>query len=246
MNQENPIIQIRIKELRRERSLTQEELAEELGLSRQSINAMETGRCLPSLPVALQIANFFSVPVTFLLNREMEKAVEKAIQSKEEEDNQTSNYQHNFNRKENNTMTTLTPWSPLREMRSMLDDLMDETSFSPIAAPIAVPAVNISQNENEVMVELRSPGFAKEDLAIEIGEDFVTISGETKKEDEKKSTDKQYFRREFVHSNFSRTVSLPALVDSNKAEAEMKNGVLHIQIPKLVEEKPKTTKIAIK
>lgn len=61
------IIHIRIRDLRRERELTQEELAEALGISRQSINAMEAGRALPSLPVALQIASFFAVPLHQLI-----------------------------------------------------------------------------------------------------------------------------------------------------------------------------------
>ena len=58
-----PAIQIRIRNLRRDRRLTQEELADALGISRQSVNAMEAGRTLPSLPMALQIAQFFAVPL---------------------------------------------------------------------------------------------------------------------------------------------------------------------------------------
>ena len=57
-------LQIRIRDLRRQRSLTQEELADALGISRQSINAMEAGRTLPSLPMALQIAHYFAVPLS--------------------------------------------------------------------------------------------------------------------------------------------------------------------------------------
>jgi putative transcriptional regulator len=57
-------ITIRIRDLRRERSLTQEELADALGISRQSVNAMESGRTLPSLPVAMQMAQFFAVPLS--------------------------------------------------------------------------------------------------------------------------------------------------------------------------------------
>jgi putative transcriptional regulator len=58
-----PSIEVRMRSLRRERRLTQEELADALGISRQSINAMEAGRTLPSLPMALQIATYFSVPL---------------------------------------------------------------------------------------------------------------------------------------------------------------------------------------
>lgn len=62
-DESRPNIQIRIRDLRRDRRLTQEELADALGISRQSVNAMEAGRTLPSLPMALQIAQFFAVPL---------------------------------------------------------------------------------------------------------------------------------------------------------------------------------------
>jgi HSP20 family protein len=67
------IIHIRIRDLRRERELTQEELAEALGISRQSINAMEAGRCLPSLPVAMEIASFFAVPLNQLIAQQQQE-----------------------------------------------------------------------------------------------------------------------------------------------------------------------------
>lgn len=140
-------------------------------------------------------------------------------------------------------MANLIPWSPIREMQRMLDDMMDETLMSPTVA-VSAPAVNISQTADDVHVEVRLPGYNKDDLNIEVGEEFLTISGEMKQEDEKK--DKQYFRREFVQQSFSRTVSLPAMVQPDKAEASMKQGVLRVTLPKIQEEKPKTSKINIK
>ncbi len=234
MNDNKNVIHIRIRDLRREKSLTQEELAEALGVSRQSINAMEAGRCLPSLPVALQIASFFSVPITLLfgLEEEMQQAVQQ-IQQIQPVGNQ---------RKEN--MSQLVPWSPLREMREMLDEMMDETMNYAPATGVTVPAVNISQTEQEVHIDLRLPGFKKEDLTIEVGEDFLAVSGEAKHDHAEGN--KQYFRREFVSQNFSRTVSLPAIVQTTGAEAEMKHGVLNIRLKKAVEEKPKTNRIEIK
>lgn len=247
MNEQEPILTIRIKELRRERSLTQEELAEQLGLSRQSVNALEAGRCMPSLPVAFQIARFFSIPLSrvFVFHDE---AMQAELERFEDSQN-NSNYPPNHKGQEDN-MTTLVPWSPLREMRTMLDDLLDESAW-PVAPQLSVPAVNIHQTENEVRVEMRLPGFKKDDLSIEVGEDFITISGELKSESEKSADgkneeDKQYFRREFMEQSFTRSMALPALVQSEKAEAEMKNGVLHVKIPKVVEEKPKTSKVSIK
>lgn len=230
MQDDLPTIHIRIRELRRERALTQEELAGALGISRQSVNAMEAGRCLPSLPVAMQIASFFAVPLTAFLEAENAR-----VQA--EQQLSTSN-------QEEDTMSQLVPWSPLREMREALDELMDESVNWQAGPQAVVPAVNVSQTEKEVEVELNLPGYQKDQLSIEVGNDFVTISGEA--QTSQKDEGKQYFRREFASRSFQRMISLPAIVESDKAEAEMKHGVLRITIPKVVEEKPKTSKISIK
>jgi len=178
-------IHIRIRDLRRERSLTQEELAAALGLSRQSINAMEAGRNLPSLPVAMQIASFFAVPVHAIFDLP---------------DDSTS------------VLPTLTQWSPLREMREALDDLMQENA-----------------------------NWAPVQIIIEVGDDFLTVASHAS---DVSSSD--CFRREYARQPFERTLALPALVRSEEAEAVMRNGILTITIPKIVEEKPRTARISIR
>lgn len=232
-------IRIRIRDLRREHALTQEELAEALGLSRQSVNAMEAGRCLPSLPVAMQISAFFEVPIhgIFELDGELQDKLEQLAMQPVQALAQP-------NQREEERMNHLTPWSPLRDMREMLDGLMDDATSWNAPVALSAPAANISQTEDSVLVEMRLPGYKREDLSIEVGEDFIAISGEHKQDESKEG--KQYFRREFVESNFSRSMSLPALVKSDEAVAEMKHGVLHVTLPKVKEEKPKTTKLEIK
>jgi HSP20 family protein len=235
---DTPQIIIRIRDLRRERSLTQEALADALGISRQSVNALESGRSLPSLPVALQIADFFAVPLDMLFpTHETHQVVHQTSDVRGsapvplEPRNQPSS-----------AMTHIVPLSPLREMREMLDELMDATWTAPSPA-IAGPAVNVAQTDAAVHVELRLPGFSKDELSIEIGEDFVAISGEQQQSTEQSG--KQYFRREFATQSFTRTITLPAPVAAESARAEMKHGILHITLPKRVEEKPKTHKVDI-
>jgi HSP20 family protein len=234
-----PII-IRIRDLRRERSLTQEALADALGISRQSVNALESGRSLPSLPVALQIADFFSVPLQLLFEMQQEQAKQmpvpvpvSAIQQLQAGRSPQPN---------SNPMTHIVPLSPLREMREMLDELMDANWSSPVPA-MAGPAVNVAHTDTDVLVEMRLPGFHKDDLSIEIGEDFLTITAEHTQET---TSNKQYFRREFATQGFTRTMTLPAPVIAEKAQAEMKHGILHLTLPKHLEEKPKTHRVEIK
>ena len=222
-------IHIRIRDLRRQRSLTQEELAGALGISRQSINAMEAGRCLPSLPVALQIATYFSVPLTTVL-------------STEGPDGETQTFVQTVTNPRDNSLNMLTPWSPLREMREALDGLMDETIAINSLPQMTLPAANVYQIGQSIFVEMCLPGYEKEQLSLEVGEDFLTVSAEGINEYD---DEREYVRREFAPQRFSRTVALPALVVTDTAKAEMKKGILTVQLPKIVEERPKTSRISI-
>ena len=59
----------RLKVLRAERSWSQQDLAERLGVSRQSVNAIETGKYDPSLPLAFRIADLFALPIEAIFTR---------------------------------------------------------------------------------------------------------------------------------------------------------------------------------
>jgi HSP20 family protein len=214
-------IYIRIRDLRRERELTQEELAEALGISRQSINAMEAGRCLPSLPVALQIAAYFAVPLQRLIAiaDENERALAAAIENGDAHIPAPAN-----------------PWEPLREMRDMLDDFIGE---APQLSSGAVPLANMREDDSSITLEFQLPGFAKDDISIDVSVDHLTVSGEAKQE---QNDDGQ---REFSLTSFSRTLALPAAVETDSAQASMKNGILRVQLHKQRDDKPKSKRLEI-
>jgi HSP20 family protein len=195
--------------------------------------------------VALQIASFFSVPLgtIFALEEHMAQQAELLHQHQQQLARELHRELQQPNQSQEEPMS-MVPWSPLREMREALDELMDETANWSAAPQVSAPAVNVSQTEREVVVEMRLPGYRVEDLSIEAGDDFLSLSGDTTSKDD--DTDRHYFRREFVHQSFQRSIALPALVEGNKADAEMKHGVLTVRLPKIVEEKPKTAKIQIK
>lgn len=215
------MISRRLKTLREEKNLTQGELAEQLGISRQSIISVEHGKCLPSLPLALRISKIFekSFEELFFGNESKKKGDEK------------------MNRH-------LMPWSPFRGMDSFFDD----DDFTPDAWPrrrgFQFPLVNVRQSDKEVIITADIPGIKEEDVNIEVSEDFVDISGERKEEE--KHEDEGYFHQEVRYGSFARRVPLPAEIKSDKAEASIKDGLLTIVIPKLEPEKPKVTKIKVK
>jgi len=104
----------------------------------------------------------------------------------------------------------------------------------------SMPAVNIKENEKNFTLELAVPGMEKNDLKIDINEDVLTISSETKNETEE-STD-GYKRKEFSYSSFCRSFYIPDNVDREKIAAAYKDGILSVELPKMEEEKSKLTR----
>ncbi|HTE26923.1 Hsp20/alpha crystallin family protein [Flavitalea sp.] len=93
------------------------------------------------------------------------------------------------------------------------------------------PAVNISESEKEYNLELIVPGFKKEDIKIKTDDDLLTISAESKSES-KDDSKKDYTRREYTYSAFTRTFQLPEYVNGEAIEAHYVDGVLQVKIPK--------------
>lgn len=97
--------------------------------------------------------------------------------------------------------------------------------------------------DREADIELRAeiPGMNKQDLEISVGEDSVTLKGETRREDKVQSGD--YFRCEIARGAFSRTIGLPAAVDGTKAKARFQDGVLILTMPKIERARRHTIRI---
>jgi HSP20 family protein len=130
-------------------------------------------------------------------------------------------------------VTYSTPFGSL--MENFFKDNLFSGEFSS-----AVPAVNVSENDDRFNVELSAPGFNKEDIKVECDNNILTISGEHKLEDEKK--EKNYTRREFNYGSFRRTFSLPESVNDEQIDARYENGILKISLPKKEEAKKKPVK----
>jgi len=104
-----------------------------------------------------------------------------------------------------------------------------------------LPSVNIKENTDAFEVEVAAPGFDKSDFNIELNNDILTISSEKKEENEVKE-DEKVTRREFSYQSFTRSFTLPELVEDEKIAAKYENGILSINIPKKEEAKPKPIK----
>ena len=104
-----------------------------------------------------------------------------------------------------------------------------------------LPSVNIKENTDEFTVEVAVPGFDKKDFNIEVENDTLTISSEKKIENEEREGER-VTKKEFSYQSFTRSFSLPVLVEREKIKAKYENGILNIIIPKKEETKPKPPK----
>ena len=109
---------------------------------------------------------------------------------------------------------------------------------------LSVPAVNITENKGQYDVSVAAPGMKKDDFKIDLDGDMLTISAE--KEETKEDKDKQYNRKEYNYSSFSRSFTLPEEVKQDKIEAKYENGVLTLVLPKNEHTKTTPKTIAIK
>ncbi len=108
-----------------------------------------------------------------------------------------------------------------------------------------VPAVNISEQDNQYLVSLAAPGMKKNDFKIEVDGNMLTISSE--KEESTEETDKKFTRKEYNYSSFSRSFSLPEEIKQENIQAKYEDGVLKVTLPrKEAAKKPEVKKIAVK
>lgn len=105
------------------------------------------------------------------------------------------------------------------------------------------PSVDIFEEGDDVVVKAELPGLKKDDIEVKLTDNTITISGEKKKEE--KVEKKDYFRLERSYGSFCRAFSLPTDVQTDKAKAQFKDGILEIRIPKSEEAKRKEKKLMI-
>lgn len=149
--------------------------------------------------------------------------------------------------------TPLKVLSPFDDVDRMFDEFFSRglmrpfrfshPSWSHLPAPFEgrTPHVDIVDRDNEVFVKAELPGVDKDDVEVTMTENSVTIKGSTKAEEKEEKGD--FYRCEISQGSFSRTVSLPGEVDTNKAKAKFEHGVLKLTIPKVKKSKHKNIKV---
>ena len=140
----------------------------------------------------------------------------------------------------------LVRWSPARDLLAIRDEMnrLFNQFFGGGEAPEGgwrvgswTPAMDLYETDEALVLKAELPGFAKEDVHLELQDNTLTLKGKRKRELDVK--EEQYHRVERAYGAFQRSFMLPALVDPDKAEATFKEGVLELRLPKAEEAKAK-------
>jgi HSP20 family protein len=134
--------------------------------------------------------------------------------------------------------------------RGLLSPLSGSTSRDlwadvPGGAPsLWSPAVEVLERGDKLLVRAELPGVSKDDVNVEITDDLLTIEGERRQESEEQ--DEGFYRSERSYGRFLRSIPLPEGVDSEKADAKFKDGVLEITLPAPKREQKRGRKISVR
>lgn len=137
-----------------------------------------------------------------------------------------------------------------QELNNFLRDTFMESVFS---HPLNLkkistwrPAIELKQTDKEYKAKVQLPGVNKEDIHIDLNNDYMTVSAEVKEEKQSKGENEKTHTSEFRYGKYIRTVSFDNPIKTNESKAEYKNGILEIIMPKQKIEKSKTKRLDIK
>ena len=137
-------------------------------------------------------------------------------------------------------------WNPWRERSSLenrisrfFDDAFRPTSWlnEDFGLGNWKPVVDIYDHDDKIVIKAELPGVDKKDIEVDLKDRVLTLKGERSYENEVK--EENYHRKERAFGKFHRSFTLPAGYDPEKINADYKDGVLKIEIPKPEEQKPK-------
>src|SRR5262245_40226824 len=131
---------------------------------------------------------------------------------------------------------------PFRSLQSRINRMLEDGfGVAPAddtwALSTWAPACDIYETGNEIVVKLELPEVKRDNVHVSIENNVLTIRGERKFEGD--TSRESYHRVERAYGEFVRSFSLPATIDSAKVEAEFKDGILRVTLPKREEAKPK-------
>jgi HSP20 family protein len=143
----------------------------------------------------------------------------------------------------------LVRWEPFREINSLqremnriFDRMMSPEDGGEVASGMTfMPAAEMHETPDDIKLRIEVPGLESKDLDVRVTAEAVAISGERRSET--KTENRGMTRSEFRYGKFQRVIPLPSRIQNNSVQAEFKNGVLCLTLPKAEEEKNQVVRI---
>ena len=142
----------------------------------------------------------------------------------------------------------ITRWDPFREVASLqnrVNSLFRDFAEgdSPLTTASFVPAVDVYEDAQKVVLKLEVPGIEEKDLDVRVENHTLTVKGERKFEKEEK--EENFHRIERRYGSFYRAFTLPSTVDTENIQANYTAGVLKLELKKKAEAQPKQIKVNV-
>jgi len=138
--------------------------------------------------------------------------------------------------------------TPALEIEHLFENFLSSIpSFSTALSSMETdfwPSMDVHESEQMIEISAELPGMDEKDVKVTMSNDLLTISGEKRYEKDETKNDCRRFERRY--GSFSRSIRLPTYTEFDKAEAEFKNGVLTVKLPKSAEFQKSVRSIPIK
>jgi HSP20 family protein len=128
-----------------------------------------------------------------------------------------------------------------RQMNRLFDRLMPTTNGGERSGFMFSPAAELEETDDVIRLKLELPGLEAKDINIEATPESISISGERKTET--RNEENGITRSEFRYGKFQRIIPLPSQIQNSKVQAEYKDGILQLTLPKAESEKQKAVKV---
>ncbi|MGG6297808.1 Hsp20/alpha crystallin family protein [Leptolyngbya sp. AN02str] len=145
------------------------------------------------------------------------------------------------------SLEELAHWEPFRgverlqqEMNRLFDRFLPNGNGE-MRSLAFIPSAEMEETDDHIYLKLEVPGLEAKDLDVHVTESSVIVKGERRSESKKE--EKGIVRSEFHYGKFERRISLPAHVQTTNVQAECKNGMLHLTLPKVESEQHKAVKV---
>ena len=134
---------------------------------------------------------------------------------------------------------------PMMRTNSWIPTVFNDLFYNDLMPKLnqTAPALNVKESDKAYTVELAAPGMKKEDFNVHIDDEGnLVVKLESKQEHKEEDKNTRYLRREFSYSKYEQTLILPDDVKKDAISAKVENGVLTVELPKVVEEKVKLSR----